>query len=61
MPYDPRNCLKIPKEFSGFIEYNRLVRFRNRFKYQSTDLLRLAASRRETIEKAIFMQDIIDS
>jgi hypothetical protein len=51
----------MPKEFSGLIEYNRLVRLRNRFKYQSTDLLRYTAFRRETIEKAILLQDVIDS
>eukprot|EP00347_Sterkiella_histriomuscorum_P011527 403372114 len=59
--YDPRNKLKLPKEFKGFIDYQRLVRLRNRFRYQSTDLLRIASFRRESIEKAILMQDIIDS
>ena len=61
MPYNPKNRLKMPKEFSGLVEYNRLVHLRNRFKYLSTDLLRITASRRETIEKAILLQDVIDS
>lgn len=59
--YDPRNKMKMPKEFKGFVDYNRLVRLRNRFKYQSTDLLRLTAFRKETIEKAILIQDVLDS
>lgn len=61
MRYEPRNKLKMPKEFKGFIDYAKLVRLRNRFRYQSTDLLRLTSFRREAIEKAILMQDIIDS
>lgn len=59
--YDPKTKLKLPTEFKGFIDYGRLVRLRNRFRYHSTDLLRVASFRREAIEKAIIMQDILDS
>lgn len=31
--YDSKNKMKVPKEFKGFVDYNRLVRLRNRFRY----------------------------
>jgi hypothetical protein len=37
------------------------VQLRNKFKFHSTDLLRLTCFRRETIEQAILLQDIIDA
>ncbi|CDW71976.1 UNKNOWN [Stylonychia lemnae] len=61
MQYNPRNKLKMPSDFKGFIDYNKLVRYRNKFRQESTDLSRLTSFRGENIEKAILTQDIIDS
>jgi len=49
------------REFSGVLNYNKLVRLRNRFIYQTTDVVRLICFRREAIENAIFKQDLINS
>jgi len=49
------------REFSGVLNYNKLVRLRNRFIYQTTDVIRLICFRREAIENAIFKQDLINS
>lgn len=61
MQYNPRSKLKMPNDFKGFIDYNKLVKFRNKFRQESTDLSRLTSFRGENIEKAILTQDIIDS
>lgn len=42
------------REFSGVLDYNKLVRLRNRFIYQTTDVIRLISFRREAIENAIY-------
>jgi LMBR1-like membrane protein len=44
----------VGREFSGVLDYNKLVRLRNRFIYQTTDVVRLICFRREAIENAIF-------
>ena len=51
---------KVSKEFGGLLNYNKLVRLRNRLKFHMTDMIRLIHFKRETIETAIFQQDIID-
>jgi len=48
-------------EFRSILDYNKLVRLRNRFKYQTTDIERLIWYRREAIETAIFTEDLIKS
>ena len=52
---------RMGREFSGILDYNKLVRLRNRFIYQTTDIVRLICFRREAIEIAIFTQDLINS
>lgn len=52
---------RMGREFSGVLDYNKLVRLRNRFIYQTTDVVRLICFRREAIETAIFTQDLISS
>lgn len=52
---------RMGKEFSGILDYNKLVRLRNRFIYLTTDIVRLICFRREAIETAIFTQDLINS
>lgn len=51
----------VGREFSGVLDYNKLVRLRNRFIYQTTDVVRLVCFRREAIENAIFSQDLVNS
>lgn len=41
------------------LDYNKLVRLRNRLIYQTTDVIRLISFRREAIHAAILTQDII--
>lgn len=45
---------KISKEFTGVLNYERLVRLRQRLKYLTTDIIRLLSFKREAIENAIF-------
>lgn len=52
---------RVGREFQGVLDYNKLVRLRNRFIYQTTDVVRLISFRREAIERAIFVQDVINS
>jgi hypothetical protein len=52
---------KIPKDFQGILDYNKLVRVRQRLKYYMEDILRLISFKKEAIENAIFAQEIIDS
>lgn len=43
------------------MDYQKLVKYRNKFRLESVDLARLTSFRKENIEKAIMMQDILDS
>jgi hypothetical protein len=56
-----RLTVKLTKEYTGLLDYNKLVRIRSLLKYQCTDVIRLLSFKRETIEQAIFLQDILDS
>lgn len=58
--FTPSVSDKSGREFQGVLDYNKLVRLRNRLIYQTTDVIRLISFRREAIETAILLQDIID-
>jgi uncharacterized protein YeeX (DUF496 family) len=52
--YTPSIRQKVSKEFAGVLSYNKLVRLRNRLKFQMTDVVRLIYFKKEAIEVAIF-------
>jgi LMBR1-like membrane protein len=60
LTFTPSISDKAAREFHGVLDYNRLVRLRNRFIYQTTDVIRLISFRREAIETAILTQDILN-
>lgn len=49
------------KEFKGELNYNKIVKLRNRFVFQSTELMRLIHFKKEAIQIAIFTTDIIEA
>ena len=59
--FTPSIADKAGKEFRGVLDYNKLVRLRNRLIYQTTDVIRLISFRREAIEIAILTDDILTS
>lgn len=60
LSFTPSHSDKSGREFNGVLDYNKLVRLRNRLIYQTTDVIRLISFRREAIETAILTQDIIN-
>lgn len=61
LTFTPSIADKSGREFHGVLDYNKLVRLRNRLIYQTTDVIRLITFRREAIETAILTEDIINS
>lgn len=59
--FTPSVSDKAGREFHGVLDYNKLVRLRNRFIYMTTDVIRLISFRREAIETAILTQDILNA
>jgi hypothetical protein len=52
---------KISKKYRGQMDYESLVKLRQQIKSHTSDITRLISFKKETIEKAIFMEDVIDS
>ena len=52
---------KISKDFQGILDYNQIVRLRRRLRYLTTDIVRFISFKKENIENAIFIQDVLDS
>lgn len=61
LTFTPSVADKASREFHGVLDYNKLVRLRNRLIYQTTDVIRLISFRKESIESAILTQDIINA
>jgi hypothetical protein len=60
LTFTPSLSDKSGREFQGVLDYNKLVRLRNRLIYQTTDVVRLISFRREAIETAILTQDLLN-
>jgi hypothetical protein len=48
------------KEFKGLLDYNKIVKLRNRFIFSSTELMRLVHFKKEAIQISIFTADVIE-
>ena len=55
LAFTPSVSDKAGREFRGVLDYNKLVRLRNRYIYSTTDVIRLLSFRREAIENAILI------
>lgn len=53
LSFTPSVSDKASREFNGVLDYDKLVRLRNRLIYYTTDVIRLISFRRESIETAI--------
>lgn len=60
LTFTPSISDKATREFQGVLDYNKLVRLRNRFIYRTTEVVRLISFRREAIEAAILTEDILN-
>ncbi len=61
LTFTPSMSDRAGREFAGVLDYNKLVKLRNRLLLNTTDVIRLISFRRESIESAILTQDIVNS